>query len=127
MANEPVQNGTDIIVGFGSFSWSGFLPEDGLTDVIQFKHTEALTDLNGNARTKVRAGRFRELAGTFTVDSPNATFRGIKPGNVIAITGPGGTSANYEVQEWSVSNNRHAAQVSCRLRKEDAMTYTVPS
>jgi len=123
MANEPVQNGTEIVVGFGSFSWSGFLPEDGLTDALNYKHSATMLDLNGNARTKVRAGKFREVSGTFVVDSPNTTFRRIKPGDTITMTGPAGTSVKYEVQEWSVANARHAAKVTCRLRKEDAITY----
>jgi hypothetical protein len=123
MANEPVQAGTEIIVGFGSFAWSGFLPDDGLTDVLQFKHEEKTLDLNGHVRTKIRAGRFREISGSFVVDSPNLTFRRIKPGDTITMTGPAGTEVKYEVQEWTVANARHAAKVTCRLRKEDAITY----
>lgn len=122
MANEPVQAGDEQIVGFGSYSWTGYTPEDGMTEEITYEAEEKVLDLNGNVMTKVRTGEVKRVAGTFTVDSA-ATVYGIKPGDVVSFTPPGGTSASYEVESWSVASNRATARVSCSLVKEAAMTY----
>jgi hypothetical protein len=127
MSAVPVQSGQTLIVGFGAYEWTGYLPEDGLTETTGHEAEDESDDLNGNPRTKIRSGPYVELAGTFTVDvtDPVSALYGVAPGAVVSLKAPGDSAATYyEVQEWTPASNRLGAKVTCRLRKETEMDYT---
>lgn len=132
MANEPTQAGQEVEVGFLGLTITGFLAEDGVTPKTDFKHAEEIDDYNGNVRTKVRAGKFKEISGTLTVDAKTEGAEkmvDVAPGDAISISYPAdagtGVTTVMEVQEWTPTLSRLAVRIQFTLRKEDAMTYTV--
>ena len=122
MANEPVQAGTAVKIGFGSFDISGYLPEDGVVAKNVYRERDEILDTNGNVRTKIRSGLMEEYQVTLIIES--ATTLEWAEGDIITITAYGGGSAAYEWQDdVQITLSRGKQLVTGTLRKEDTMTY----
>ena len=124
--SAPAQAGQTLIVGFGEYSWTGYMPDDGLTEVTGYENEEEVDDLNGNPRTKIRSGEYIDVSGAVTIDDtdPATALYTILPGSIIEMTAPGDAApVSYEVQEWTPSAARLAVKVNFRLRK-DAIDYS---
>jgi len=122
----PVQAGDDVIIGFQSFAWTGYVAEDGLTWTNSYNTTEPTTDQNGATRSKIRMDEYEELSGSFIVDDPGDESEtvSLKDGDVISITPPdGGDAENWEVQTASTALAAGALKITATLRKEASMTY----
>jgi len=124
--SAPAQAGQTLIVGFGAYSWEGYMPDDGLTEVPGNENAEEIDDIHGNPRTKIRSGAYIDVSGTVTIDDtdPATALYSILPGSIIEMTAPGDAApVTYEVQEWVPAAARLAVKVNFRLRK-DAIDYS---
>ena len=121
----PVQAGDDVVIGFGSFAWSSYVADDGLTWVNDYNNEEVTTDQNGATRSKIRMDEYEELSGTFIIDDPTGSTDPsvLKKGDVVALTTPDGASESWEVQSASTAMAAGATKLTATLRKEVSMTY----
>ena len=124
----PVQAGTDLVIGFGGLSWSGYVAEDGLTWKRAYNTKEDHTDQNGATRTKIRMDLYDELSGSFIIDdsSGTVTIASSVPteGDAFSITDPDGDTEAFEVMDASAALAAGAVKLTVTLRKEASMTYT---
>ena len=120
----PVQTG-DVTyrLGFGSLSYAGYLPEDGIesaTDADEF----TIKDERGAVETVVIQDKRRTFRGTFLIKVDSATdFVPPKPGATVTLTPPEGTSTKYRCVAASVVSSRGVARLTLDLIKEASMTY----
>jgi hypothetical protein len=121
----PVQAGTDLEIGFKSFSWTGYIPEDGMTWKKGYKRTEEHMDTNGATRTKIRMDEYESVSATFVIDLAQTPYAVVlTDGDVITVTPPGGTSSTWEVEEASTALAAGAIKLTATLIKEVSMSYT---
>ena len=127
----PAQVGTEVVVGFLGFTYTGYLPSDGFSWQKSYNDKEEIKDTNGAMRTKLRMDQFEEWSGELIVDVPGAgdPIVHIAEGDTITITpgnnaGTGGTPIVAEVQSNSVAYNRGSLKLNIVLRKEVSLTYT---
>ena len=126
MANEPVQAGTAVVVGFGSLAMPATLLLEGGSPVTMkrgYDQRDQSLDTNGNVRTKIRAGAFESYQ--VKLEIPSGQSVAFKEGDVITITTATGTSAKFEWQEdVQVEFSFGKSIVTGTLKKEASMTYT---
>ena len=127
----PVQAGTDVVIGFGEFAWTGYVAEDGLSWKRAYDASEIIKDQDGATRTKIRMDSYDELSGSFIIDDTagTVTIANAVPseGDAVSINDPdtASTPVVFEVMEASVAMAAGAAKLTVTLRKEASMTYTV--
>jgi hypothetical protein len=130
MANELVQAGTAVEVGFQGLTMPGSLLLEGnspSTLKLGYDQRDQSLDTNGNVRTKLRAGAFESYQVKLEIpqDTPANPISFIE-GDVIQITpASGGLGAYFEWQEdvqTELSWNK--VIVTGTLKKEDTMDYT---
>lgn len=122
----PVQAGTSIEIGFKSFAWTGYIPEDGLTWKKGYNRTETHMDTDGSTRTKIRMDEYEQLSGVFVVNltTPTANDVVFTDGDVITVTPPGGTESTWEITDASSALAAGAIKITATMIKEVSMTYT---
>jgi hypothetical protein len=125
MANEPVQVGTNVVVGFGGLVMPATLLLEGgspATMKLGYDQRDQSLDTNGNVRTKIRAGAFESYQ--VKLEIPSGQSVAFKEGDVITITTATGTSAKFEWQEdVQVEFSFGKSIVTGTLKKEASMTY----
>jgi len=124
----PTQAGTDVVIGFGSFAWSGYVAEDGLTWTQSYDGEEIIKAQDGSTRTKIRMDAYEELSGSFILDnsggSATVATTALAKGDVVSITTPDGQTESWEVQDASSALAAGAVKITVTLRKETSMTYS---
>lgn len=125
----PIQEGQDLEIGFKSYAWTGYVPEDGLTVTNNFNEKEIHKDLNGATRNKIRMDEFTSLQAVFVIDlaSPTAYPVEFTDGDIITVTPPAGTSTVWEINDPSTAYAPGAIKLTATLLKEVSMTYVVPT
>ena len=121
----PVQAGQSLEIGFKSYSWSGYVPEDGLTVTNSYGQTEIHADLNGATRNKIRMDERTTVQGVFVIDlaeTPNDVE--FTDGDTITVTPPAGTETVWEINDASTAYAPGAIKLTCTLIKEVSMTYS---
>jgi len=120
-------NGDDVIIGFDGFSWSGYIPEDGLTYKQAYNNTETTTDTDGATRSKIYFDQYEEITVTVIVDDPgdDSEVTQIAQASTASITAPGaGAPVVFEVQDATTTYAAGALKITATLRKEASITYT---
>ena len=130
MANEPVQVGTNVVVGFGGLVMPATLLLEGgspATMKLGYDQRDQSLDTNGNVRTKIRAGAFEsyQVKLEIPVAIPANPISFIE-GDVIEITAiSGGAGVHFEWQEdVQTELGWGKVIVTGTLKKEDTMDYT---
>jgi hypothetical protein len=130
MANEPVQVGTNVVVGFGGLVMPATLLLEGgspATMKLGYDQRDQSLDTNGNVRTKIRAGAFEsyQVKLEIPVATPANPISFID-GDVIEITAiSGGAGVYFEWQEdVQTELGWGKVIVTGTLKKEDTMDYT---
>lgn len=119
----PVQKGEVLKVGFGSFAYTGYVPEDGLT----WKkpgNIETVTDENGATLTKIISDPRDEFDLTLIIKNTSGSITPPITGAKVDITNPAGSSVSTMCVEGSVQFSRSYAKLQLSLVKEDSMTYS---
>lgn len=122
MSDAVIQKGTVILVGFGSFVYTGYVVDDGLTDtrvaeeaVIKDTNNATMTVFLSDPAQEIKFAAF--ILGTATVTPPIQ-------GAGVSIVPPAGTATVYRTQSATVTYSRLAAKLDFGGRKESSMTYT---
>ena len=117
-----VQKGTEVKVGFGSFAYSGYIPEDGLTWSKPYGNEVEITNTSGDMMTKILMDPRQEM----TMDLIILASGSITPpaqGDSLTITTPGGSSMSFYCRSARVTFSRSYAKLTLDVVKEDSMTY----
>jgi len=117
----PVQLGTAYKIDFGSFSYTGYVPEDVSIEATgeQSEHT----DVNGATDNVIVRNLGTRISGTFSILDATGSLTPPAQGSSVTITPPQGTSTVYRVESASVRSQRGIAQLSLTAIKEVSMTY----
>jgi len=122
MSDTPITQGTGVQIGFGSFAYTGYVPEDGLQWKKPAGNIEEITDVNGAMATKIIMDPRNEFSMTLIIlDAGDVTPPA--HGTVLTITSPDGDSVGCMVRDATVTFNRGNSKLALDLVKEDSMTY----
>jgi hypothetical protein len=118
----PVQLGTAYKIDFGSFSYTGYVPEDVAIETTGSQ--EEHTDVNGATDNVIVRNLGTQISGTFSILDSGGSLTPPAQGASVTITPPQGTSTVYRVVSSSVRSTRGIAQLSLTAVKEVSMTYS---
>jgi hypothetical protein len=119
----PVQKGEVLKVGFGSFAYTGYIPEDGL----KWKKpgdVEAVKDENNATITKIITDPRDEFEMSLIIKNTSGSITPPITGATVTITNPAGSSVACMCADADVTLARSYAKLTLSLVKEDSMTYS---
>ncbi len=119
----PVQKGEVLKVGFGSFAYAGYIPEDGL----KWKKpgdVEAVKDENNATITKIITDPRDEFEMSLIIKNTSGSITPPITGAAVTITNPAGSSVTAMCVDADVTLARSYAKLTLSLVKEDSMTYS---
>ena len=120
-AGDKVQKGAQWKVEFGSFAYTGYLPED-----ISFKSTaddEAVKDERNATISHILTDPRKEMTMTLLIKSTGSITPPAK-GDYITITTPEGVSTKFYCNDAQVSFSSGISRLSLSLLREDSMAAT---
>jgi hypothetical protein len=120
---SAVQQGTALKIGFASFSYTGYIPDDGLTWKKPLGNVEEHTDGDGAMLTKILMDQRDEFSVEFIILDATGDITPPSEGTAVTFTDPDNTSVTAFVTEAPTTFNRGAAKLSLDLVKEASMTY----
>lgn len=119
----PVQKGEVLQVGFDSFAYTGYVPEDGFT----WKkpgNVEEVTDENGATLTKIITNPRDEFEMSLIIKNTGGSTTPPITGATVTITDPAGASVACMCVDAAVELARSYAKLKMTLVKEASMTYS---
>lgn len=120
----PTQKGTPIKLGFGSFAYTGYLPEDGLRWKKTMGEKRTIKDVDALTITKVFADPRDEFEMDLIIMNTSGSTTPPQEGSTVSITDPGNTALNCMVESATVEFSRLGDKLTLSLVKEGSMTYT---
>jgi hypothetical protein len=123
MSDAAVQKGTTLKIAFGSFEYTGYVPEDGLTWKKPAGNVVEITDTNGAMMTKIIMDPRDEFSMSLIILDTGDITPPIQ-GATITITDPDGDSIACMVNDATVTFAREHTRLSLDLVKEGSMTYS---
>lgn len=124
MSNVPVQKGETLKVGFGSFAYVGYVPEDGLTWAKPAGNKVPVTDENGATLTKIIMDPRDVFTMTLIIKDTGGSITPPIEGATVEITDPAGNALSCMNDDASVAFAREHSRLTMTLIKEASMTYT---
>lgn len=116
-----VQKGTTLLVGFGSYVYSGYIPET-ITVTKPDGNVEVHRDVNGATMTKILMDPCVKINMTTVISTGSAACPA--EGTTVTLTPPEGTSVGYYAGPGcSVAYAPGATKLTLDLIKEASMTY----
>lgn len=121
-AGDKVQKGQQWMVEFGSFAYTGYLPES-----ITFKSTaddEVIKDERNATISHILTDPRKEMTLDLLIKSTGSITPPSK-GDTVTMTPPQGTSTKYYCNDASISFSRGVSKLSLSLLREDSMIATL--
>ena len=119
-----VQKGTTLKVGFGSFAYTGYIPEDGLTWEKPYGQEVEITNASGDMMTKI----LMDARDTFTMDlvilDSGGSITPPRQGDTVTVTNPAGSSVACYCKSGKATFIRANTKLTLELVKESSMTYS---
>ena len=119
-----VQKGTTLKIAFGSFVYTGYIPDDGLTWTAPAGNQEDITDEDGAMETKIIMDPRDEFSMSLIIKDTGGSITPPIQGAAVTITDPAATSITCMVNSASVAFARAHSVLSLDLVKEATMTYS---
>jgi len=121
----PTQLGTAYKIGYGSLSYSGYVPVDTVTSEA-IAEIDAITDHDGATVSKLISNPGKRFSADFYILDPDGTLKPTPPavGATVTLTPPEGTATGYRCESASIKFGRKFAVLSVTLIAETSMSYT---
>ena len=120
-AGDKVQKGQQWMVEYGSFAYTGYLPQ-----AINWKATaddEVVKDERNATISHILTDPRKEMTVDFLIKSTGDITPPAK-GDYISLTDPDGSSVKYYCNDASVSFSSGITKLSMTLLREDSMAAT---
>lgn len=117
-----VQKGTTLKIGYGSLSYTGFVPQD-------WTHTptgeqKTLKGTDNQTLTVLVEDLGDQHSGSLLILDSGGSIAPPAKGSTVTLTPPGGTSTNYRCVDSSVKFTAEEAILSLTIIKEVSMSYS---
>ena len=119
-----VNLGTACKISFGSFAYTGYLPEDGLTWGKAAGNIEEITDENGDMFAKIVMGPGDQISGSLIIKNVTGSITPPIDGATITITDPAGGALVGMSQGSTVVFSRGVSKLNLNMVKETGITYS---
>ena len=116
------QLGTELKIAFGSFSYSGYVPES-VTVSKPNLNIKTVKDANGATMTKILMDPAERINCTLIIASTGSITPPAE-GSIVTLTPPAGTSTTYFCESAEVAHDEGESKLTLTLVKESSMTYT---
>ena len=120
----PTQKGTALKVGFGSFAYTGYLPEDGLSWAKPLLNETIVKDEDNLTITKILSDPANVFNMTLIIKNVGGSITPPAKGDPITITDPGGATLVCMTVDANVAFARDQSRLKLSLIKEDSMSYS---
>lgn len=117
------QLGTELKIAFGSFSYTGYVPQDAELSFPELNE-EVIRDGDGATHTRILQDPSQRLSITAVILSASGSVTPPAHGDTVTLTPPQGTETKYMCDTASTSFTSGATRLSMELVKEDSMTYS---
>lgn len=118
-----VQKGTTLMITYGSFAYTGYIPED-LTLSFGNSNIEVIRDEAGATKTKILMDPDQQIKGTFVILGASGSIVPPAVGASVGLTPPQGTLTTYYVVSADAKFAAGATRLTLDLIKETSVTYT---
>jgi hypothetical protein len=120
----PVQQGTPVRLGFGSLSYPGYIPVDGVVFSRPARIIHSISKYDtGDTRTKIIVDKGTRLELRLIILDSGGSITPPDDGDIITLTSPDGGVSIFFVESAPVSLARGAAMLRMELIAEDSVVY----
>src|SRR3990167_1845186 len=116
-----VLKGTTVLVGFRSWSWTGFVPESVRVSYPN-KNVQEVPDANGATQTKILMDPSTKIS--LDVIITTGSYDPPIHGEIVSLTPPKGAPVSFFVESAETTHIPGALKLSLEMVKEDSMSYT---
>jgi hypothetical protein len=120
---SATQKGTTLMISFGSFTYTGYVPE-GMTLSFPNLNVEVLRDKDGATQTKILMDPAQKISGTFIILGASGSITPPSEGGSVGLIPPQGTLTTYYVEAADSKFAAGATRLTLELIKETSMTYS---
>jgi len=114
MSDTPTQKGTSYQIGFGSLSYTGYVPEDGV-EWKKPREVDEVTDTNNSVVSLLISNPRETLNVTFKILTTGGSLTPPADGDTLSLTDPGGSTQSFIAQDGSVQLGRKHAMLTVGL------------
>ena len=118
-----VNLGTACKISFGSFAYTGYLPEDGLTWGKAAGNIEEITDEDGDMFAKIVMGPGDQLSGSFVIKDSGGSVTPPIDGATVTVTDPANVELKGMSQGSTVVFSRGVSKLNLNMVKETGIVY----
>jgi len=117
-----VVQGTTLMITFGSYAYTGFIPET-MTVSYPNGNVKVVRGVSGETLTKIYMDPSQSVKGDFIILGATGTIIPPIEGAAVTLTPPTGTSTIYGCISAEVSFSADETKLTLDLIKETSMTY----
>jgi hypothetical protein len=119
-----VQQGTALKISFGSLSYPGYVPEDGVTLGRPARAHHVIADrTTGDTKTRIIVDKATTLSVAFVILDATGSITPPDEGDIITLTDPAALETIFLVLSAQTAFARGAARLRLSLIHEDSLTY----
>ena len=118
-----VQKGTTLMISFGSYVYTGYLPE-AMTVSYPNGNVKVVRDKHGATYTKILMDPAQRVTGTFIIIGDSGSVVPPVEGDSVTLTPPTGTSTTYYCESGETAFAPDETKLTLTLIKETGMTYS---
>jgi hypothetical protein len=123
MIMDATQKGTTLKIAFGSYVYTGYVPEN-ISVSYPNGNIKVIRGANGETLTKILMDPGMQVTGSFIILGATGSIIPPAQGATVTLTPPTGTSTAYYCESAETVFSAEETKLTLTLIKEDSMTYT---